>query len=74
MTTQQPIPTKIYLTEAEMPTSRYNIKAVMKEQHDPFLHPGTLQPCTPADLYPVFCKELVQQEFNTTDKEIPIPE
>ncbi|NCA67610.1 MAG: TrpB-like pyridoxal phosphate-dependent enzyme [Clostridia bacterium] len=70
----QKIPTKIYLSEDEMPRSFLNLKAFMKEQHDPFLHPGTLQPCTHADLEPVFCKELVAQELNCTDKEIPIPD
>jgi tryptophan synthase beta chain len=35
------IPHKIYLTEDEMPKQWYNVKADMKEQHDPFLNPGT---------------------------------
>ena len=68
------IPTKIYLTEDEMPRHFLNIKAFMKKQHDPFLHPATLQPCTAVDLEPVFCKELVAQELNVTDEKIPIPE
>lgn len=68
------IPTKIYLTEDEMPRSWMNIKSAMKEQHDPFLHPATLKPCTREDLLPVFCEELVDQELNCTDKFIPIPD
>lgn len=57
-----------------MPKSWLNLKAFMKEQHDPFLNPATLKPCTKEDLYPVFCKALVEQELNTTDKYIDIPE
>ena len=66
-------PYKIYLTENELPTSWLNIKAVMKELPDPMLHPGTMQPCVKEDLLPLFCEELVNQEFNTTDEFIPIP-
>jgi tryptophan synthase beta chain len=68
------IPTKIYLTEDEMPRYWYNVRADMKEKHPPFLHPATLKPCTPEDLYPVFCKELVKQEFDQTNRLIEIPE
>ena len=68
------IPYKIYLSEEEMPKSWYNVKAVMKELPDPFLHPGTLQPMTADELKPIFCDELVEQEMNTKDEYIPIPE
>jgi tryptophan synthase beta chain len=68
------IPTKIYLTEDEMPRYWYNVRADIKEKHPPFLHPATLKPCTPEDLYPVFCKELVKQEFDQTNRLIEIPE
>ena len=68
------LPYKIYLEESEMPKAWYNIKADMKEQHDPFIHPGRLTPCTREDLLPVFCDELVDMELNSTDREIPIPE
>jgi tryptophan synthase beta chain len=68
------IPYKIYLSEDEMPTKWQNIRASMKELPDPFINPGTLQPCTAEDLAPVFCDELIQQELNTTDKYIDIPE
>lgn len=67
-------PTKIYLSEDEMPKTWYNLRAVMPEKHDPFLRPDTLQPCKAEDLYPVFCKELVAQELNQTDLYIEIPE
>lgn len=68
------IPTKIYLNEEEMPRYWYNLRADMKEKHDPFLHPATLKPCTAEDLYPVFCKELVKQELDQTNPYIEIPE
>lgn len=68
------IPYKIYLSEEEMPKQWHNVRASMKELPDPFIHPATLQPCTAADLEPVFCKELVEQELNVTDKYIDIPE
>lgn len=68
------IPTKIYLTEDEMPKFWYNVKADMKNQHAPFLNPATGKPCTPEDLYPVFCKEMVHQELNSTDRFIEIPD
>ncbi len=68
------IPYKIYLTEEEMPKAWYNIKADMKEQHEPFINPATGKPCTKEDLLPVFCEELVDQELNTTDRFIEIPE
>lgn len=68
------IPTKIYLSEDELPKYWYNLRADMKEKHEPFLNPRMLKPCTAADLEPVFCKELVKQELNQTDRYIEIPE
>lgn len=68
------IPYKIYLTEEEMPNAWFNIRADMKTDHCPILHPGTLQPVTEADLRPVFCDELVKQELNAKDRFIPIPQ
>ena len=44
------IPYKIYIDEAEMPKYWFNVKASMKEQHDPFIKPNTLKPCTADDL------------------------
>lgn len=67
-------PYKIYLSEEEMPKNWYNLKAVMKELPPPMLHPGTLKPCTIEDLQPVFCDELIEQELNTKDLYIEIPE
>ena len=52
------IPHRLYLTEDQMPKQWFNLRAVMPEQPDPMLHPGTLQPVTLEDLLPIFCKEL----------------
>jgi len=68
------IPYKIILSEDEIPKYWYNMKAVMKEKPEPFLHPGTLKPCTADDLKPVFCSDLVDQELNVTDEHIEIPD
>ena len=71
---KQQVPYKIYLTEEEIPRAWYNIRADMKTDHRPILHPGTLQPMTAEDLAPVFCDELVKQELNDKDRYIEIPE
>ena len=71
---EKKIPYKIYLTEEEIPRAWYNIRADMKTDHRPILHPGTLQPMTHEDLAPIFCDELVKQELNDRDKYIEIPE
>ena len=67
------IPYRIVLNESEIPKAWYNIRADMKTDHRPILHPGTLQPVTEADLNPVFCDELVKQELNDKDRFIEIP-
>ncbi|GHV69641.1 TrpB-like pyridoxal-phosphate dependent enzyme [Spirochaetia bacterium] len=68
------IPTRLYLSEDEMPKYWYNLRADMKEKPDPILHPGTLQPARAADLEPVFCREPVKQELDDTTRLIPIPD
>ena len=72
--TMSKIPYKIYIEEKDMPKAWLNVKAFMKEQHAPFLNPATLKPCTKDDLRPVFCDAVIDQELNTTDKYIEIPE
>lgn len=67
-------PHRLYLTEAQMPKQWYNIVADMKQKPDPMLHPGTLQPICANELEGIFCKTPSQQEVNTTDKYIDIPE
>jgi len=68
------IPYKIYLPEDGMPKRWHNLRAKMKQKPDPMLHPGTLEACTREDLEAVFCKTPVEQELNTTDEYIEIPE
>ena len=68
------IPYKVYLTEEEIPQAWYNIRADMKTDHRPMLHPGTLQPMKTEELMPIFCEELAKQEMNDKDRFIEIPE
>ena len=68
------IPYKIYLDESEMPTAWYNLRADMKNKPAPLLNPATGQPCTAADLAPVFCEELVKQELDDTTPYFEIPQ
>jgi tryptophan synthase beta chain len=68
------IPTRIYLSEDEMPQYWYNLRADMKDKPDPILHPGTLKPVSHADMEAIFCKEPVQQELDDTTRLIPIPQ
>ena len=68
------IPTRIYLTEDEMPKYWYNLRADMKSKPEPMLHPGTLKPVTASDLAPVFCDGVIEQELDETSRLIPIPD
>lgn len=68
------IPYKVYLDESEIPTQWYNVRADMKNKPAPLLNPATLKPMTHADLAPVFCDELIDQELDDTDAYIDIPE
>lgn len=68
------IPHRIYLTEEQMPTQWYNLRADMKEQPAPMLNPATMQPAAESDLYPIFCKELARQEMDSKTRYFDIPE
>ncbi|MDP4119469.1 MAG: TrpB-like pyridoxal phosphate-dependent enzyme [Bacillota bacterium] len=68
------IPYRFYLSEDQIPRQWYNLRADMKEQPDPLLHPGTHKPVTTDDLSPIFCEELVKQELDATTRFIDIPE
>lgn len=65
---------KTYLSEEELPTHFYNIRADMKQDIAPMLNPGNQKPVTVSDLEPVFATELAKQELNNTDRFIEIPE
>ncbi len=68
------VPHRLYLSEDQMPKQWYNLRADMKEQPAPLLHPGTLNPVTKEDLYPIFCEQLAKQELDSTTRYIDIPE
>lgn len=65
---------RFMLQESEIPKQWYNIAADMQNKPLPPLDPKTKKPIKPEDLYPVFAKELVHQELNTTDAWIDIPD
>ncbi|MDR0511554.1 MAG: TrpB-like pyridoxal phosphate-dependent enzyme [Treponema sp.] len=68
------IPTRLHLSDDEVPKYWYNLRADMANKPDPLLHPGTLLPVTAAEMEPLFCKEPVKQELDETTRFIPIPE
>jgi len=68
------IPYKIYLSEKEMPTKWYNVRADMKKKPAPLLNPGTKKPLTFEDMQPIFCDELIKQELDDNTKWFEIPE
>ena len=74
MSDKTKIPYKIYLSENEIPTAWYNLRADMKNKPAPLLNPQTLEPMTAKELQAVFCDELAAQELDDTTAYIPIPE
>ncbi len=68
------IPYKIYLTEDEIPTQWYNVRADMKNKPAPLINPGTGKPLGLDDLAPIFCDELNKQELDNDTKFFDIPE
>ncbi len=72
--TNQEIPYKLQLSEQEIPTHWYNLRADMKNKPAPLLNPQTHQPMTLEELSKVFCTELAKQELDDTTPYIAIPE
>ena len=70
---QQNIPYKIYLSENEIPTKWYNLRADMKNKPAPLLNPGTGQPLSAEEMSGIFCEELVKQELDDTTPFFDIP-
>ena len=68
------VPYRFYLTEDQMPTQWYNLRADMKEKPEPMLNPATMKPVTADDLNPIFCEELVKQELDDETRYFDIPE
>jgi tryptophan synthase beta chain len=64
--------TKIILPEEKIPKFWYNVQADMPNPLAPPLHPQTMQPITPADLEPIFARELIAQEVSN-ERFIEIP-
>lgn len=67
------IPYKTYLSENEMPTVWYNLRADMVKKPEPLLNPQTKKPVSEDELRPVFCDELVKQELDDTTAFFDIP-
>ena len=65
---------RTYLTEEELPTHYYNLRADMEKKPAPLLNPGTMQPMTAEELEGVFCSELVKQELDNDTRYFEIPE
>ena len=72
--TEKNIPYKIYLSEDEIPSSWYNLRADMKNKPAPLLNPATKKPLKAEELEPIFCEELVKQELDDTTPYIEIPQ
>ena len=68
------IPYKTYLSEDELPTAWYNLRADMKQKPAPLLNPGTGRALTAEELTPIFCEELVRQELDDETAFFPIPD
>ena len=68
------IPYKTYLTENELPTAWYNLRADMAKKPAPLLNPATGERVTAEALERVFCRECVKQELDEDNPWIPIPE
>lgn len=71
--TTQTKPYRLYLREDQIPTQFYNVRADMPEKPEPMRLPnGKIAEFD--DIRPVFCDELVCQEFNDDTRYIDIPE
>ncbi len=65
---------KFLLNENDIPQAWYNVIPDMAQKPAPLIHPATKQPLKAEDLYPIFSKAASEQELNTTDSWIEIPE
>ena len=68
------IPYKTYLTEDEIPTQWYNVRADMKNKPAPLVNPATGKPMTLEEMNVVFCEELNKLEIDNDTKWFDIPE
>ena len=65
---------KFLLSEQDIPRAWYNVVVDMAVKPHPMIHPATHEPIKAEDLYPLFSKAASDQELNTTDAFIEIPE
>lgn len=65
---------KFLLAEKEIPEAWYNVVVDMPVKPRPMLNPATKEPLKAEDLYPLFTEAVANQEMNTTDRWIEIPE
>ena len=68
------IPYKIYLTENEIPTQWYNVRADMKNKPAPLISPADGHALSIEEMNPIFCEELNKQELDDTTAWFDIPE
>ena len=68
------IPYKIYLSEDEIPTQWYNVRADMKNKPAPLINPATGKALCLEDLNPIFCEDLNKQELDNDTKFFDIPD
>jgi tryptophan synthase beta chain len=64
---------RVFLNESDIPKAWYNLQADLPSPLPPPLHPVTQKPIGPADLEPIFAKELIAQEVSQ-ERWIDIPE
>lgn len=65
---------KFLLAEKEIPEAWYNVVVDMPVKPRPMLNPATKEPLKAEDLFPLFTEAVANQEMNTTDRWIEIPE
>lgn len=65
---------KFLLNEKDIPQAWYNVIPDMKHKPSPLIHPSTKQPLEVEDLSPLFSKAASEQELNTTERWIEIPD
>ena len=70
---EEKIPYKTYLSENEIPTKWYNVRADMKTKPAPLINPGTGKPLSIEEMNPIFCEELNKMELDNDTKWFDIP-
>ena len=65
---------KFLLQECDIPQAWYNVIPDMATKPLPLIHPGTKKPLGVDDLSPLFSIAASEQELNTTDRWIEIPD